>query len=528
MSKELGDIRVGQIVKLKEDGTPVDYLVVHHGVPSSAYDPSCDGSWILRKDLLINHPYADDRGQPYFANSRALEWLNSQMYNQIDPSVRTKILQVKIPYRADGAPPTTKKGAEGLQCRIFFLSIPEFGYDYAHHGDGTRLAYFESGNTPSANAKRAAQVNGKNEDYYTRSPDYRNEPIGYISYVSESGYFGTTDSTAPDDGQYYGSRPAMILPHNIIIDDSDVITGQLNYIPDAPASITVPDNIKGGESIVINWTTANDANGNLTGYQLERRWDNTGSWDQVYKGNNTSYQDAIPLGQHTSVAYRVRAYDECDKYSGYATSPNRTIINNSSPKISGSDSDLGSLEMTPPEAYKYTVDDADAGDTITVTEAVDGKTKRTFTATRGKEYSLSWTVDEWMQVLNGNHTATIKASDGEGGTATRTLTFSKSVTRIEFYLDPPLETDTMPTKALENVVRSIPAGATFRIELCNNGFDVAPTWEDVTAKVISGDKIFLRNTTKTAAKWGYGIHVIVERNGASGECWVSSGAGFFE
>lgn len=208
---EIGLLPVGTIVRLKENGELVEYILVHQGLPSVKYDLSCNGSWILRKDLLINHPYAEGENQPYFASSLALEWLNSQMYNWFDPSTREKILPVKIPYRADGDPPTTKTGAEGLQCRIFFLSAPEFGYDYAHHGDGTRLAYFESGNTPSANAKRAAQVNGKNEDYYTRSPDYRRGPVGIILCVSESGYFGTTNSTSPESSAYYGFRPAMII-----------------------------------------------------------------------------------------------------------------------------------------------------------------------------------------------------------------------------------------------------------------------------------------------------------------------------
>lgn len=40
------DLAVGDIVKLTENGTPVEYIVVNQGIPgnSSLYDSSCDGT----------------------------------------------------------------------------------------------------------------------------------------------------------------------------------------------------------------------------------------------------------------------------------------------------------------------------------------------------------------------------------------------------------------------------------------------------------------------------------------------------
>ena len=54
MAQLLGNVTVGSIVKLKENGSPVDYLVVHQGKPSSLYDESCNGTWLLRKDIYAN------------------------------------------------------------------------------------------------------------------------------------------------------------------------------------------------------------------------------------------------------------------------------------------------------------------------------------------------------------------------------------------------------------------------------------------------------------------------------------------
>lgn len=522
--RKLGDIPVGEIVKLKEKGAPVNYIVVHQGLPSSIYDASCDGTWLLRQDIAENKSWGDER-ENTLETSKIHTYLNDTWWKRYDSAIISRLQDVKIPYRQGGGiDGIDRHGSDGLPCEIFLLSAREVGItpattDEGLPYDGDKLSYFDIGNTASGKQKRVAKFNGSEDAWWLRSPGTEFTIDSWV--VRKTGLCEVSSSS-----NLYGVRPALILPSSLwVVDDGNVV---VNNAPIAPSSIIVPATIKGGANVAISWAKAIDADTNLRGYELERRWDNTGAWMQIYKGSALSYQDSIPKGAHTSVAYRVRAYDSYNAYSGYTTSPNRTIINNDPPTISGSDSNLGSFAMAPPSAWGYTVNDVDAGDTITVTEAVDGVTKRTFTATRGQQYSFGWTADEWMQVLNGTHTATITANDGQGGKAVRTLTFSKSVTRIEFYLDPPLETDTMPTKALENVVRAIPAGATLCIEICNNGFDAAPTWEDVTAKVISGDKIFLRNTTKTAEKWGYGIHVIVERNGASGECWVSSGAGFFE
>lgn len=79
-----------------------------------------------------------------------------------------------------------------------------------------------------------------------------------------------------------------------------------------------------------------------------------------------------------------------------------------------------------------------------------------------------------------------------------------------------------------SVARQIPAGAEFTVEACNNGNDDAPTWEDVTQAVNSGSKFFFSNTTKTAAEWGFNFRIKVKRNGASGDCFISSVGGNFE
>ena len=44
MAQRLGNVAVGGIVKLKENGSPKNYIVVHQGLPGAMYDASCNGA----------------------------------------------------------------------------------------------------------------------------------------------------------------------------------------------------------------------------------------------------------------------------------------------------------------------------------------------------------------------------------------------------------------------------------------------------------------------------------------------------
>ena len=154
--------------------------------------------------------------------------------------------------------------------------------------------------------------------------------------------------------------------------------------------------------------------------------------------------------------------------------------------------------------------------------------KRSFSASSGSNYSFNISSTEWQEILNGTQTIKIVVTDSEGGQSKKEFTFTKNENEMLFELKTPLNSDAMVTKALLTLIGQIPSGAISKIEICNNGYDSNPTWEDVTTKVERGSKIFLTNKTKTASKWGVNIRVSVKRNGASGECYIASTGGNFE
>jgi hypothetical protein len=83
------------------------------------------------------------------------------------------------------------------------------------------------------------------------------------------------------------------------------------------------------------------------------------------------------------------------------------------------------------------------------------------------------------------------------------------------------------------VTRNIPSAATFKVEVCNNGFDASPIWEDATDAVQSGLVHVFANTKcdtmqNGLQKWGVLVRVTVARNGATGACYVSAIGGNFE
>ena len=372
---------------------------------------------------------------------------------------------------------------------------------------------------------------------WAKSSDAESNLAGYKVERSTDGgwswsriYQGTATSTT--DNVAFGTTSVMYRVKAYDTDGlesgwrtSSQVTVVNNNAPSAPPSIAVPKDVKGGSTLVISWTAASDSDGNLSGYILERSTDGGSAYTQVYKGNALTYTDTITNGWST-VMYRVKAYDSEGLESGYTTSAIRTVRYNVAPAINASSTSLG--EKNAPFSFAYTVTDAD-GDTLTVTEKLDGKTTATRTGLASGTaltFEQASTADGFLRILNGSHTIKITANDGKESTSLN-ATFTKSVTSASVTLTTPLAVDGDITVAILQVSGSIPNDAAFKAEATNNALDDSPVWQDVTAEVRKGMNIVFENQTASAGA-AFNFRISVER-GASGEGgYIDSVSGAFQ
>ena len=608
---------IGSTIKLKVNGSARNFIVVHQGKPSSVYDDSCNGTWLLMQDIYENRAWHSSNTNDY-ANSTIHSYLNSTFLNLFESNIKNAIKQVKLPYRkGSGASTTVTSGSNGLSAKIFLLSATETSFDFSYmpSGEGAELAYFKGCADNSSDSKRVAYLNGSATSWWLRAPYCGNYSSNALGVSSDGDWGGDYCSGS------YGIRPALILPSTLLVSDdgtvstntapstpgsisvpssimggtnisiswakssdaesnlagykverstnggsswsqiyqgtatsttnnvafgttsvmyrvkaydteglesgwrtSSRVTVVNNNAPSAPPSIAVPKDVKGGSTLVISWTAASDSDGNLSGYILERSTDGGSAYTQVYKGNALTYTDTITKGWST-VMYRVKAYDSYDAQSGYTTSTKRTVDNNTAPTITTSSAaNLGTKSSG--FTISYSVDDKDAGDTLTVTEKLDGTTKRTYTATRKTTNSFAVTGEYFQKITNGSHTMTVTVTDGKA-TVTKTFTFTKAVTAASITLAKPMEADAQITLCAITVGGLIPADAVFKVEVTNNGKDSSPVWEDATTEARNGRNHLFTNQT-AANGFAFNFRVTAER-GASGESgYIASIQGGFQ
>ena len=464
-----------------------------------------------------------DSKNPYDAEAGFLTGFSQQMKNAL---METTLKTVK--------PSTDGGNSENVTAKVFLASTTEVGLANENGiAEGSKLALFTDDNSRKAypTAEAVSRSNYTTSSLTASQPWYwwLRTPYASTSYSVRGVYSSGALSYNSAYYGHYGVRPLCNLSSEILVSDSPDSDGayriEWNQPPNPPSGITVPEVIKSNKTAKISWGTALDPEGGSIGYELERKVDGN-SWTRIYKGINKEITDNIVKGWGT-VAYRVKAYDNHGAESGYTTGPTRTVKNNEDPTINTSaGSDLGA--KTGPFNLSYSVNDEDAGQTLTAKEYINGVQKRSYTANKGQTYNLQITKENWQELLNGSHNLKIVVEDSEGGRTEKTFIFSKNETEIELEIKTPLPADDRVTKAIVSIVAQIPEGATMSVEVCNNAFDTTPTWEDATGAVKRNSKIFIKNQTKTASKWGFNVRVKVKRNGASGDCHITSIGGNYE
>ena len=188
---------VGSTVKIKVNGAAKDFIIVHQGKPSSAYDDSCNGVWVVMKDIYTTSTFGSNNS---YKDSGITSYLNSTFYNLIDSDIRAVIKQVKLPYtNGTSSGGSVASGASGFSTKVFLLSGTEVGFSGVSYmnTEGAKLSYFDSA------SKRIAYNGSSAAVWWLRSPNTNN--TNNIWCVKSDG--------SNDNWNYnnsYGVRPALM------------------------------------------------------------------------------------------------------------------------------------------------------------------------------------------------------------------------------------------------------------------------------------------------------------------------------
>lgn len=217
----LGNLAVGSVVYFAVGGVRTPWLVVHQGRPSTMYyDVSCDGTWLLCKDVYESKQWSKSVKNDY-STSNIRVYMDSTFLNSIDQNVRSVIKDVRIPYRPGGGSSTSvNSGASGLLCKVFLLSAAEVNLGFNNRPkEGVWLKYFMNCATTGADNTRVANYNGSPEAWWLRTPDTATSNAAVL--VTNTGAMSSANVA-----YLHGFRPAMVLPKEVLVDgDGNVIGG---------------------------------------------------------------------------------------------------------------------------------------------------------------------------------------------------------------------------------------------------------------------------------------------------------------
>lgn len=434
----LGNKSTGSIIKLKENGTLVDFYVAKHD-----YESSLNGAGrtlVVRKDCYDNRVW-DNGNVNAYASSDLDSWFNSTYKNMLDADIRSLIGTTKIRY----TPGNGNWTAGTLERAVFALSATELGQSASWFNvEGSAL--------PIANTLKVAYLNGSANTQWTRSP-FTVNTVGAVLLGSGG---NVRDLYCVSS---FGSRPAFTLPSSLYVSDDGSVFQ--NTAPSTPASISVPSSIDGGSTITVSWGTSTDAEGNLEGYIVERQVDG-GSWTQIYQGTATSTTNTVAFGTNT-VAYRVKAYDAAGLESGWKTSSTVTVTNNRAPGAPGS--------LTVPAVVR-------GGSNLAISWTAASDSDGNLSG-----YELERQVDggSWTQIYKGSalaYTDTITA--GWNTVAYRVRSYD-SYNATSTYVTS--ETRTVDNNALPTITSSTASGSDLGTK--ETGFDLTYTVNDADKDTVT-------------------------------------------
>ena len=346
----------------------------------------------------------------------------------------------------------------------------------------------------------------------------------FESYLDGWAHYNETSNPGSNDTDYFGnynyqgtdvsSTASGYIPILKLINSAPTISGKDEKLEDKTSAFSITYSVDDADT-TDELTVTEKLNGRVI-----RSLKNPVKGSVLSLIINEELFASLSMGTTNTIEIEVT--------DGSATSYRRYtfVKTNSAPLINYSgQSDLGQLTSKP--TITYSVSDNE-GDTITVTEKLNGEVINQFTATSNTNYTINITDEFWLSCGNGANTIEILAADEFGGTNTKSITFTRQVNKVQITTKNAIETDVAATKIMVSPDWD-KTGCTGKVEVCNNGFDASPTWEDMTTMAALNRPYVFTNKTKTAAKWGIKIRLTLTKNeGYEGEVAIYGFGGAFE
>lgn len=188
-------MELGALVKLNENGTPVEFYVACHN-----YEAGLNGNGrtlVVRKDCYDIRTFASSK-KPSYSSSSLNDFLVGTYFNLLDAGVREMVGTTK--FYAESAPT--------LERSVFQLSATEL--------TGSARVPKEGSILPIASILKVAHINGASTSQWTRTPFTSFPSFAYI--LDNLGLLSNLSYANP-----CGSRPAFTLPESTLVGDDMLI-----------------------------------------------------------------------------------------------------------------------------------------------------------------------------------------------------------------------------------------------------------------------------------------------------------------
>lgn len=302
---KLGNKATGSIIKIKENGTLVDFYVAKHD-----YESGLNGTGrtlVVRKDCFDTRQWHTSNVNAY-ASSAIDAWLNGTYKAMLDADIRGVLGTTKFYY----TPGNGTTSVTTLQRAVFLLSVTELGKTASY-------ANTEGSALPIASTLQIAYKDGSAVVQWTRSP---------LTYSTYHAYCLLTGGNVNSNNcsYTYGSRPAFTLPSNLSVSDDGTVS--VNSVPTITSSTANGANL-GTKTAGFNFQyVVNDTDGDTVTVKeyldnvLKRSYTATRGATNTFQAVTTANFQTVLNGAHT---LKVVANDGKEDSAAYSVTFTKSV-----------------------------------------------------------------------------------------------------------------------------------------------------------------------------------------------------------